>query len=285
MELTQLKQFKAVASTQNITTASQQLFISQPALTRTIYKLEDELGTSLFDRSDRKLKLNSIGKRVLAYVNIILSIEQELLDSLNMVEHQNDISICSSMHDILSFLIPKLYERFPELHIRYDYIKSRNAKYYLTQKKTDLVITDRPIRHNIIKSEILFDNYIIVSVPEECPLYTKSFLTFEDLKNKIFVTYIENNPAFNLIHNILTDENIKIISLANADACYSLAESEKYLFISSFISAKNFAFNTERRCIPLIQQDKISYTYFISFLDENEKKYRKLIDWIQHSLQ
>lgn len=54
MELNQLNQFKIVAETENLTKAAENiLFVSQPALSISIKKLEDELGTPLFDREGK----------------------------------------------------------------------------------------------------------------------------------------------------------------------------------------------------------------------------------------
>lgn len=69
MELAQLQHFCVLAETENIVDASQILCISQPALTVSIQRLESELGTPLFDRSNHKLVLNEAGKQALPYGN------------------------------------------------------------------------------------------------------------------------------------------------------------------------------------------------------------------------
>ena len=78
MELNQLKQFQVVAKYENISRASEELYISQPSLTRAMYNLENDLGVSLFKRKKNKIKLNNCGKHILKQVDIILN-EAELL--------------------------------------------------------------------------------------------------------------------------------------------------------------------------------------------------------------
>ncbi|MCI2934585.1 LysR family transcriptional regulator [Staphylococcus haemolyticus] len=59
MEITKLKYFKVVAANMNnITEAAKRLNISQPALSKAIASIEDELGVTLFDRKDRHIYLN-----------------------------------------------------------------------------------------------------------------------------------------------------------------------------------------------------------------------------------
>lgn len=73
MELSQLKYFKAVATTEKISEAAKALFISAPALSTSISRLERELGTQLFERTNNKIILNQQGRILLKYVNRIFS--------------------------------------------------------------------------------------------------------------------------------------------------------------------------------------------------------------------
>ena len=73
MELLQLKYFKTVAEIGKISEAAQALFISAPALSTSISRLEKELGTSLFDRTNNRITLNRQGHILLRYVNQVFS--------------------------------------------------------------------------------------------------------------------------------------------------------------------------------------------------------------------
>ena len=80
MELNQLHYFVKVAKTENITKAAQELFITQPALSRVILRLEQEMGTTLFDRHGGRVTLNAHGKKFLQYV-------EPALESINAGVH------------------------------------------------------------------------------------------------------------------------------------------------------------------------------------------------------
>ena len=71
MELYQLEQFKAAAELSHITKAAELLSISQPALSKNIRILEQELGYPLFDHVGKHVQLNENGRVLLKYVNEI----------------------------------------------------------------------------------------------------------------------------------------------------------------------------------------------------------------------
>ena len=73
MELLQLKYFKTVAGTGKISAAAEALFISAPALSTSISRLEKELGFPLFDRTHNAIRLNRQGQIFLRYVNQVFA--------------------------------------------------------------------------------------------------------------------------------------------------------------------------------------------------------------------
>lgn len=69
MEMLLLKYFKKVADCQSMTRAAGELRVAQPAISKMIKKLEDELGYKVFDRQGRNVVLNDVGRILLKYAN------------------------------------------------------------------------------------------------------------------------------------------------------------------------------------------------------------------------
>ena len=80
MNVAQLRYFITVAQLENISKAAELLYLKQPALSKNISKLEEELGTPLFERNGKRLSLNVQGKRFLECANTVLR-ELELAES------------------------------------------------------------------------------------------------------------------------------------------------------------------------------------------------------------
>lgn len=72
MELSQIFYFSKIAKGENIAQAAKELYISQSTLSRSISKLEEELGVHLFERTGNKIRINQFGKRFETHVDRIL---------------------------------------------------------------------------------------------------------------------------------------------------------------------------------------------------------------------
>ena len=88
MELRQLIYFMAIVEHQTMHAASEALLISQPALSRSLSNLEDELGLQLFDREKKRLVLNENGEMVLPYIKRILKDVHKL--ETDLAEYQKN---------------------------------------------------------------------------------------------------------------------------------------------------------------------------------------------------
>lgn len=78
MELDQLWQFKILAESKTMTEAAERLHISQPALSFSLKKLEEELGVQLFEHRKNRIILNPAGKLALEHADAILDRAEEM---------------------------------------------------------------------------------------------------------------------------------------------------------------------------------------------------------------
>jgi DNA-binding transcriptional LysR family regulator len=96
MTLVQLRHFVVLANVGSFVQASAALFLTQPALTRSIHALEEELGGALFDRLGRRISLTPFGDEVLARARRLVSDAGALLSTplmLHMAEHHPRLQV------------------------------------------------------------------------------------------------------------------------------------------------------------------------------------------------
>jgi DNA-binding transcriptional LysR family regulator len=117
MELSDLKYFYAVVTEGNFTKASKSLRIAQPAISRRIKRLEDDLGSELLIRHKRHVELTAVGNAVLRYTkNIFDNVENILtLSKGTVTEVEGPIRIAAG-DSIATFLLPSWLASFTDRH-------------------------------------------------------------------------------------------------------------------------------------------------------------------------
>lgn len=119
MELYELRQFVAFAETGTLSEAAELLHLSQPALSRTMKNLEDDLGVSLFERSRNKLSLNTNGEYVLELARKLLSDADSLPSRVREFDRKNrtiTLGICSPAPAWI--LVPLITNQFPQMSLQ-----------------------------------------------------------------------------------------------------------------------------------------------------------------------
>ena len=107
MDLLKLQYFKAVAETENLTRAAKLLYVTQPNLSVSITRLEEELGVALFQRRRGKITLTANGKIFLEYVDQVFRSLDEGVQAVRSAEAANAqyIRIASSTPDFIGDLL------------------------------------------------------------------------------------------------------------------------------------------------------------------------------------
>ena len=108
VELEQLKQLISFKKYGTLSKAAEELYISQPALSRSIQKLEKTLGVELFDRKKNKMELNQNGKTVIQYAEKILNLVDQMEEKVNKnkkmkgIIYEKKFNIINGNRDIIS---------------------------------------------------------------------------------------------------------------------------------------------------------------------------------------
>lgn len=87
------EQLVAFASRGTLSAAAEQLHISQPALSRAMQRLEDELGVRLFDRQKSRLSLNENGELAVTYARNLLLQESAMIEQIREFDQKNARSL------------------------------------------------------------------------------------------------------------------------------------------------------------------------------------------------
>lgn len=175
MNIYELNYALCIAKHQNLTRASQELYISQPTLSKHLQKLERELGVRLFSRVDNCYIPTYAGRRYLEYASKVLELthdwEKELSDLVTLNDGELNVAIPLMRS---SCMIPQLLPRFYELHpnIRVNILEETYAiqERLLSDSRIDFAIFSEGSLHPQLEYETLGREPILLAIPQDHPL-------------------------------------------------------------------------------------------------------------------
>ena len=159
MRISSLMYFYEVAELKSISKVSNNLHISQPALSHQLSSLEKQLGVTIFERSNKGVELTDKGKILYNYSKEILKLHNSLLDEINMTsESKKEVKI-NVINRYGNFLIDNIAQDlgniFEGVNISISNINESNEKSILLHNRADLVIGCKKIDDNDLVSEYI----------------------------------------------------------------------------------------------------------------------------------
>ncbi|WP_424462099.1 LysR family transcriptional regulator [Priestia aryabhattai] len=206
MELLQLKYFQVVARLEHISKAAEELYVSQPALSKTISQLEKELGIRLFDRNGKYIKLNRYGKAFCSKVERALKTledaKQELKDMSNDPCEEIRLVVLASSH-----LLPELLSRFREQYPQVRFRLMQHLTNSYSQPDFDLCISAFPLTTRQIEHTPLLRESILLAVPLDHHLAKQSRVKLNELKNEKFIVLKKGKELRKITDAICKEQN------------------------------------------------------------------------------
>ena len=181
--------FQKTAEYENITTASEELHLVQPALSRSISNLENYLGVKIFDRVVRNISLNRYGKFVNYNADRILHELETMENELKVETGRQDKTVSVSLYAASSFL-PELLADFKDL---YPDVRIEIHQNYPDEDKTMQQNTDIAIFSNIIPIEndhtrTLLSEKLCLAVPDNHPYAKQESVDLSDFNEDGFIS-------------------------------------------------------------------------------------------------
>lgn len=189
MELLQLQYFIEVARTEHVTEAARRLHVTQSSLSKTIQRLEEDLGVSLFDRSSGKLKLNEFGSTFLRRTErALFELEQgrQELTDLSSQQHRT-LELAVTTASTLPQILREFRERMPGIHFHVQMLTTREMAMLLQRGEVDFCLSSPPVRGEDIECEIVYQDPIVVAVPAGHRLANRESVSLIELKDEWFV--------------------------------------------------------------------------------------------------
>ncbi len=272
LNLNNLRTFYMVAKNKSVLLASEELFISQPAVSNALKKIQQELKTPLFVKNGRNLELTEKGKKLYIKAEKLFEIEKDIERFIS----QNDEET-----KLITVGVVTLYERFAMLNIMACFegsdkditvsVQSGNSKrliQLLEEKKVDMAITGDLIDKD--KSNMLFtpyakhQNYLVI--PKGHKLFGKESFLPSDIASERMVFKESGSSVRKSVENYFLKHYIQtktVAELSNLDSILDVALHEKCLAFIPDMALDGMIKNNDNFSFALPENDEIAFYIYL----------------------
>ncbi|MEB2337440.1 MAG: hydrogen peroxide-inducible genes activator [Nitrospirales bacterium] len=179
MTLTELQYLVALAQERHFGRAAERTFVTQPALSLAIKKLEDELGVAIFERRKNQVVLTPLGEHIVHQAQLVL----EEVDQIKLLAARGKNQLVGTLRlgaiatvgpYLLPDLIPLLHKRAPEMPLEIEENLTVNLTAMLKSGKLDVIMIALPFEEPGLLTQALYDEPFKAVVPVDHRLAKKS---------------------------------------------------------------------------------------------------------------
>lgn len=194
MELRHLRYFVTLAEELHFRRAAERLHIAQPPLSQQIRQLEKELGFELFHRTKRNVQLTEAGQVFLGEVQQILSQLQQAIQ-IGQQTSRGEIGqlvvgfVSSAAYNILPTILRTFRSSVPGVSIELHELTTDQQLKWLRESRMDVGFLRPPVEENRFSCETIFQEPLMVALPETHLLASQSDVCLTSLANEPFILF------------------------------------------------------------------------------------------------
>lgn len=196
IELLQLKYFLTVAKLEHITKAAEELRIAQPALTRTIRRLEEDLGVPLFDRRGRNIYLNPFGKAFQKKAQLVMHLldegRREVRDLAGLEKGRIFLAVLNL--EQVQKPLQIFLEQYPDINFQMVQCSFEDFENPKDNHDIDFYLTSIPIQQSGFKEVPLTREQFYLAVPPTHRFANRQTIHLREVSDEQFVGFKENTP-------------------------------------------------------------------------------------------
>ena len=213
MNLRDLKYIVEVARERNFARASAKVFVSQPALSMQIKKLEETLGVEIFERDKQNFLITPVGAEIIKKAEIILQESEEIkmIAKNSKDPHKGEIRI-GAFPTVASYFLPNfvknIHKKFSHLKIFLIEAKSAELIAKLKSGEIDCCLLAMPIADDNLIGEKIFSEKFLLATPKGHPFSKKSKIQIKELRKQELMLLEDGH--------CLRDQALEICSMVKA---------------------------------------------------------------------
>lgn len=258
-----LKVFFTAATQLNFTKTASALFISQPAVSKNIQELEQQVGLSLFERSGNKLKLTVAGSILYKHARVIIEQYNKATYEINHLkgETSGKLKLGASTtisHYIIPLILANFHRNYDGIHIEVAHGNTQQVEDWLDHKTIDLGIIEGLTHNKSMKYTPLFKDEIVLVTRIDNPLASKDVFSLSELHALDFIMRENGSGTNDVIAKHLKEKGIDLQELQIHVNLASTESIKQFLFHSNsfaFLSIHAITRELQEKRLKIIEID------------------------------
>lgn len=275
-ELNQLRQLLAVAEHGTLSAAAEALHISQPALTRSMQKLEEEFRLPLFDRTKNKITLNEAGALAVEQAARVVDAAEGMTGRMRAYARSlHTIGIGSCAPAPMWTITPELSALHPEMTISCELREEDELLPALLDGRYQLIVTSAPVEHDGVLCRKYCTERLGVSLPPAHPLAKRDGIWLSDLDGQTMLLFSELGVWDKLRRERM--QNIKFIVQTEREAFSDLISASVLPNFTTNLSGALVKPPIGRVEVPLLD-DEATMSFYLCALGKNKRLFDSIPD-------
>lgn len=286
MDIQQIKNFLSLCDTLNYRVAAEQINIVQPALSRQIQLLENEIGALLFNRSKRSVTLTEAGVFFQREANRILHDLNKTIARTAQLHNgeAGEIKVThssSAMNSVVPSFLVRVKDKWPLLKTTVQEVSNFQQIELMLERKTDIGIAPNITLPPEMNSKVLYKENFVLILPDKHPLSKKRLTDLAVLKNETFILpqlstgtgYVET------ILQICQDHGFKpkvAHESANAAGVLRLVEAGLGISIEPISAVRGTNMDIKLIELKTLPQKAVMYLFWLKEREEELSKFIKM---------
>ncbi|WP_297811900.1 LysR family transcriptional regulator [uncultured Finegoldia sp.] len=216
MDISKLESFLVLAECKSFTKTAELRYLSQPAISKHIDSLEQELGVFLFDRNGKTVSLTIQGKHFIKYAEAIVRVYQKSQELIRQIEDLNQGTIYfGSTNFIGIYLMPKFIkifqDKYPKININMIIGSSKDLFKKLEKKEIEFVFLSHYVKTDSSKyiSKPFFTDELVLIASTKNELSEKVICNLDDLKGQVLITKSQSSSLYKFLGSCVDEIKFK----------------------------------------------------------------------------
>ena len=269
-----LRVFYSVATFSSFTKAAEEMFITQPAVTKNIKELESELNIRLFNRIANKITLTEAGRLLLHYTEHVLTLDKKFMFDLGVLKQKfaGDLKLGAST-TIGQYVLPAILAQFnrehPDIELSLLNDNTQRIETALVEKVLDLGIIEGNSRNSQLKYIPFLKDEIVAVVHASQSLFEKDEITLEELKKTPLVLREIGSGSLEVITDKLKQKGVKlkdlnvVMHLGSTESIKTFLANSNSIGLISINAVSKEIVNGEFKIIDITDFEMVRNFYFI----------------------